>query len=94
MFGAVLDGGDPDVGIVDHVLPGFPRKWRCFVQPGIALLFDYDRPIRNGLLDKPHHLGFRLLSVARGVVLVFAKVGTHVRFGDPADQIVVDSSDV
>jgi len=38
VLGAVLDGGDPDIGIVDHMFPGFPPKWRGFVQAGIALL--------------------------------------------------------
>src|SRR6267142_3005977 len=94
VFGAVLDGGDPDIGIVDHMPPGFPPKWRGFVQAGIALLFDHGRPVADGLLDELHHIGFRLVSVTRGVVLVLAKVGTNVRFGNPADQIVIDSSDV
>src|SRR5258708_36782677 len=35
VFGAVLDGGDPDIGIVDHMLPGFPSKWRRCVHAGI-----------------------------------------------------------
>src|SRR5712664_2623933 len=94
VFGAVLDGGDPDIGIVDHMPPGFPPKWRGFVQAGIALLFDHGRPVADGLLDELHHIGFRLVSVTRGVVLVLAKVGTNVRFGNPADQIVIDGSDV
>src|SRR5882762_4648134 len=94
VFGAVLDGGDPDIGIVDHMLPGFPRKWRGFVQAGIAMLFDHGRAVGDGLMDEFHYIGFSLVNVARRVVFVFAKVGTNVRFGNPADQIVIDGSDV
>src|SRR6266849_5038182 len=94
VLGAVLDGGDPDIGIVDHMLPGFPPKGHGFVQAGIALLLDQGRPVGDGLLDEFHHIGFRLINVARRVVRVLAEVGTHVRSGNPADQIVIDGSDV
>src|SRR5882762_10382113 len=70
VFGAVLDGRDPDIGIVDHMLPRFPRKWRRFVQARVALLFDHSRSVGDGLLDEFHHVGFRFVSVARRVVLV------------------------
>src|ERR1700736_2797265 len=45
VFGAVFDSSDPDIGIVDHMLPGFPPKRHGFVQAGVALLFDLGRPV-------------------------------------------------
>src|SRR5712691_5543547 len=80
--------------IVDHMIPGFPRKWHRFVQASIALLFDHSRPVGDRLLDEFHYVGLGLVSLARRVVLVLAKFGTNVRFGNPVDQIVIDGSNV
>jgi hypothetical protein len=83
VLGAVLDGGDPDVRVVDHMLPGFPRKWRRSVQADIALLFDHGRPIGDGLLDQLHYFGFRLVKVPRRVMLVLAEVGAKCSIRRP-----------
>ena len=83
----------PDVRVVDHMLPCFPPQLRRFVQAGIPMLFDYRRPIGDGLL-KQHYVGLRLVNVLRRVVFVLAEVGAAVRSGNAADQIVIDGSDV
>src|SRR5437879_8335892 len=63
VFGAVLDGGDPDIGVMDNVLPSFPPEWGRFVHTGIALLFDHRRSVGHGLLNEFHDVGFCLVSV-------------------------------
>src|SRR6267378_1943396 len=85
VFGAVLDGGDPDIGVMDDVLPSFPPEWGRFVQTGIALLFDHRRPVGDGQLNEFHDVGFCLVSVPGRIVLILAKVGAKVQSGNPAD---------
>src|SRR5437879_1882484 len=90
VFGAVLDGSDPDIGVMDDVLPSFPPKWGRFVQTGIALLFDHSGPVKDGLLNEFHDVRSCLVSVPGRIVFILAKVGTKVRSGNSADEIVID----
>src|SRR5690349_3186019 len=72
VFRAVLDCGDPDVGIMDDMLPGLPSKWRRLVQADIALLSDHGSAIGDRLFEKFHHVGFSLVNVSRRVMRIFA----------------------
>jgi hypothetical protein len=76
VLAAVLDGEHPGLGVVDHPVP--PRIFRNFVQPRVALLLNHVRSVRHRLLNQLHHIGFRLVSVSRRVVLVLAEVRTDV----------------
>jgi hypothetical protein len=92
LLGAVLDGEHPGVGAVDRFV--FPRIFRNLVQPGVVLLLNQVRTVRDCLLNPLHYVGFRLVSVAGWVVLVLSKVGSEVLPGKRAHQIVVDCGDV
>ena len=47
MLAAVLDGERPDGGVVGQPVP---KKFRCIVQPRVALLLNHSRSVRDGLL--------------------------------------------
>ncbi|PYU18519.1 MAG: hypothetical protein DMG32_26115 [Acidobacteria bacterium] len=54
-----------------------PEKFRCFVQPRVALLLNHFRSVGDGLLHELDHLGLGLESVTRRIVAL-AEVGAEV----------------
>ena len=49
-----------------------PRMLRNFVQPRVARLLNQVCSVRHGLPNQFHHVGFRLVKVARRVVFVLS----------------------
>src|SRR6266852_6424965 len=82
VLGAVLDGEGPDGGVVGQPVP---KEFRCFVQPGVALLLNHLRSVRDRFLHELHHVGFGFENVSRRIVAL-AEVGPEVGSGNPADQ--------
>src|SRR5258708_6195716 len=70
VLAAVLDSDHPDVGVVGQPVP----KFRCFIQPRVALLLNHLRTVRNSLLHELHDIGLGLEIVTRGIVAL-AEVG-------------------
>src|SRR5437016_12843969 len=73
VLAAVLDGEHPDVGVVGQPF----AKFRCLIQPRVALLLNYLRSIGNGFLHELHHVGLGLESITRRIVAL-AEVGPDV----------------
>jgi len=71
MFRAVLDGEGPDVRVVGQSVA---EKFRCIIQPCVALLLNHFRSVGNGLLQELDDVGLGLELVARRVVAL-AEVG-------------------
>lgn len=78
MLGAVLDSGDPNVGIADDMAAGFVPQRLRFVEPRVALLLNDFRTGSDGVFEELDHVSFRSVGVARRVVFIFAEVGADL----------------
>src|SRR5690242_4136293 len=74
VLAAVLDGERPDGGVVGHAVA---EKFRCMVQPRIALLLNDLRSVSHGFLNELNHVGLGLELVTGGIVAL-AEVGSEV----------------
>ena len=73
VLAAVLDSDHPDVGVVGQPVP----KFRCFIQPRVALLLNHFRSVGDGLLHELDDVGLGLENVTRRIVAL-AEVGPEV----------------
>jgi hypothetical protein len=74
VLAAVLDGERPDGGVVGQPVA---EKFRCIVQPRVALLLNHFRSVGDGLLYELDDVGLGLESVTRRIVAL-AEVGPEV----------------
>jgi hypothetical protein len=71
VLAAVLDGERLNVGVVGQPVA---EKFRCIVQPRIALLLDHFRSVGDVLLHELDDVGLGLENVTRRIVAL-AEVG-------------------
>ena len=74
VLAAVLDGECPDVGVVDQAVA---EKFRCIVQPCVALLLNHFRSIGDGLLHELDDIGLGLEKITRRIIAL-AEVGSEI----------------
>jgi len=74
MLATVLDGKGPDIGVVGQPIA---EKFRCLVQPCVALLLNYFRSVGDGLLHELNDVGLGLEPVTLRIVAL-AEVGAEI----------------
>ena len=74
VLAAVLYGERPDGGVVGHPVA---EKFRCIVQPCVALLLNQFRSVGDGLLHELDDVGLGLETVTRRIIAL-AEVGSEI----------------